>query len=210
MSEAQTQDETLGDVLRKTRINRGLSVEEISGSTKISTKTIRAMEEDDYEQLPSPAFTHGFYGLYAKKLGLGAEEIQGQYKRESKQQTGKQLPPQHLAKDIGAMAERPLIPLFSIFGFSLLLLLFVFVIFSWFFSWNPADFLSKQLRSLDESPIVQIDRATPTHPLLDKLAEPKELSYSKPLSLHSTINTFPVQYKTENSSINFVSQGFFS
>jgi cytoskeleton protein RodZ len=53
------------------------------------------------------------------------------------------------------MAERPLITPFSMLGFSLVLLVLITVSICWFFSWNPANFLSEKLRSFGKATTVE-------------------------------------------------------
>ena len=50
------------------------------------------------------------------------------------------------------MAERPTFLPFSFLGMILLLLLLFGGFLSWYFSWNPATYLSQKLRSLDQNP----------------------------------------------------------
>lgn len=151
-----SEHETLGALLHKTRLARGLEIEQVTSDTRISAHIIIAMENDDYAAMPAPAFTHGFYGLYAKKLGLDPQPIQQKY-QEALGMTSKEqlLSPTPVPKKAPNLAERPPIPVLSIVSFALLLTFIVFGVLSWFFSWNPADFLSKQLREFDKGQQVE-------------------------------------------------------
>ena len=53
---------------------RGISLEEISESTKIGTRSLRALEEEDFEKLPGGIFNKGFVRAYSRFLGLDEEE----------------------------------------------------------------------------------------------------------------------------------------
>lgn len=71
-------DETpccVGDQLRQARERKSLSLEAAAEATKISKQYLKAMESDAYEQLPGPAYLHGFLKTYAAYLGLPAEEL---------------------------------------------------------------------------------------------------------------------------------------
>ena len=53
---------------------RGVSLEEISGSTKIGTRSLKALEEEDFEKLPGGIFNKGFVRAYARFFGLDEEQ----------------------------------------------------------------------------------------------------------------------------------------
>jgi cytoskeleton protein RodZ len=62
-----------GERLRREREKRGVSLEEIAGSTKIGTRSLRALEEDAFDSLPGGIFNRGFVRAYARTLGLDEE-----------------------------------------------------------------------------------------------------------------------------------------
>jgi len=49
-----------GDKLRKQRELRGIELDAISNTTKISTRMLRALEEEHFDQLPGGVFNKGF------------------------------------------------------------------------------------------------------------------------------------------------------
>jgi len=53
---------------------RGVSLEEISESTKIGTRSLRALEEEDFEKLPGGIFNKGFVRAYSRFLGLDEDQ----------------------------------------------------------------------------------------------------------------------------------------
>jgi cytoskeletal protein RodZ len=65
---------TFGEELRRERVVRDISLEEISIATKISVRLLDALERSDLTRLPAPAFTRGFIRAYANHLGIDAEE----------------------------------------------------------------------------------------------------------------------------------------
>lgn len=65
---------SFGEELRRERIIRDISLEEISQATKISVRLLRALEESDVKILPAPTFTRGFIRAYARHLGIDPEE----------------------------------------------------------------------------------------------------------------------------------------
>jgi cytoskeleton protein RodZ len=63
-----------GEELRRERLVREISLEEISAATKISVRLLKALEESDIKRLPAPAFTRGFIRSYAIHIGIEPEE----------------------------------------------------------------------------------------------------------------------------------------
>ncbi len=63
-----------GEKLRQQRERRGLSLEAISTTTKISTRMLRAIEDERFDQLPGGVFNKGFVRAYARQVGLNEEE----------------------------------------------------------------------------------------------------------------------------------------
>ena len=68
-----------GEKLRKHRESRGLSLDAISTTTKISTRMLRAIEEEHFDQLPGGVFNKGFVRAYARQVGLDEEEVVNDY-----------------------------------------------------------------------------------------------------------------------------------
>jgi cytoskeleton protein RodZ len=65
---------SFGDKLRREREMRGVTLEEISESTKIGTRSLRALEQEDFEKLPGGIFNKGFVRAYSRFLGLDEEQ----------------------------------------------------------------------------------------------------------------------------------------
>ncbi|MGH9365577.1 MAG: helix-turn-helix domain-containing protein [Thermoanaerobaculia bacterium] len=65
---------SFGEELRRERLIREISLEEISSATKISLRLLKALEAGDTSRLPAPAFTRGFIRAYARHLGIDPEE----------------------------------------------------------------------------------------------------------------------------------------
>ena len=63
-----------GEKLRKQREQRGIELDAISKTTKISVRMLRALEEEHFDQLPGGVFNKGFVRAYARHVGLDAEE----------------------------------------------------------------------------------------------------------------------------------------
>ncbi len=64
-----------GERLRKEREQRNLSLEDISQATKISARSLRALEAEDFAKLPGGVFNRGFVRAYARQLGVDEESL---------------------------------------------------------------------------------------------------------------------------------------
>jgi cytoskeletal protein RodZ len=80
-----------GDKLRKQREQRGIELDAISNTTKISTRMLRALEEEHFDQLPGGVFNKGFVRAYARHVGLDEQEAIADYLAAL---NGSQVPPQ--------------------------------------------------------------------------------------------------------------------
>jgi cytoskeleton protein RodZ len=65
---------SFGVRLKEVREQRGITLEEISSSTKIGTRMLVALEQDHFDQLPGGIFNKGFIRAYARYLGLDEEQ----------------------------------------------------------------------------------------------------------------------------------------
>lgn len=72
--------ETPGQCLRRKREERGFSLEDVSGATKISRVYLQAIEEDRYQVLPAEVFVVGFLRQYALCVGLDPDDVVLRYR----------------------------------------------------------------------------------------------------------------------------------
>jgi cytoskeleton protein RodZ len=70
---------TLGENLKREREMRGVSLDEISAATRIATRFLRAIENEQWDQLPGGVFNRGFVKAVAHYLGLDEENIVAEY-----------------------------------------------------------------------------------------------------------------------------------
>jgi hypothetical protein len=93
-----------GEKFRKQREQRGLELDAISNTTKISTRMLRALEDEHFDQLPGGVFNKGFVRAYARQIGLDEEEAVADYLvalRES------QIHEQSILPDFRSPATKP-------------------------------------------------------------------------------------------------------
>jgi cytoskeletal protein RodZ len=70
---------TFGEHLRREREMRGVSLDEISSATRISTRFLLALEREQWNQLPGGVFNRGFIRSVARYLGLDEEGLLAEY-----------------------------------------------------------------------------------------------------------------------------------
>lgn len=68
-----------GEHLRREREMRGISLEEIASATRIGTRFLGAMENEQWSQLPGGVFNRGFVRSVAHHLGLDEEALLAEY-----------------------------------------------------------------------------------------------------------------------------------
>jgi cytoskeleton protein RodZ len=98
---------SFGDRLKKEREQRSISLDDISLSTKIGTRMLRALEEEKFEQLPGGIFNKGFVRAYARHVGLDEEQTLADYMEALGESRMQALPEVHAAKPAPAPEPRP-------------------------------------------------------------------------------------------------------
>jgi cytoskeletal protein RodZ len=68
-----------GERLKRERELREVSMDELTKATRITTRFIEALENEDWEKLPGGVFGHGFVRTIARYLGLNEEALLGEY-----------------------------------------------------------------------------------------------------------------------------------
>ncbi len=68
-----------GQELKRERELRGISLKDISASTKISLKFLKALEDDQPEMLPGRFFIKGILRSYARAIGLDEDYVLNKY-----------------------------------------------------------------------------------------------------------------------------------
>ncbi|HET9283769.1 MAG TPA: RodZ domain-containing protein [Candidatus Angelobacter sp.] len=75
-----------GDRLRREREMRGITLDEITESTKISRRHLEALENERFDQLPGGVFAKGFVRAYAHFLGIDEDQAVADYSAASNEQ----------------------------------------------------------------------------------------------------------------------------
>ena len=72
----------IGSELRRARLARRLSLDDIARTTKISQSVLRSLENNAFHDVPGGLFTRGYLRAYATSVGLNSEPIVAAYREE--------------------------------------------------------------------------------------------------------------------------------
>ncbi len=98
----------LGDTLRKTREEKGLTQSQIAQSTHLLVQQIDAIEREDFSKIAAPIYGRGFVKLYCEALGLEPKPFVEAFMEiylGNRQPSIKTRPPRH--QEPARLAEPP-------------------------------------------------------------------------------------------------------
>jgi len=120
----------LGDQLRREREARGITLGEISESTKISSSFLRALEQEDFQRLPGGVFNRGFVRAYCRFLGIDEDATVADFDAAYEQYRTDHAPPVPVAPiDENKASGKD-------YGFSLAILIPLILLITIFFWWH--------------------------------------------------------------------------
>jgi cytoskeleton protein RodZ len=70
---------SFGEKLKLEREKKKMTLEDISATTKISTRMLHALEDEKFSQLPGGIFNKGFVRAYARTVGLDEDQTLADY-----------------------------------------------------------------------------------------------------------------------------------
>ncbi len=117
---------SLGQDLKRERELRGISLEEISNSTKISLNQLEAVEEDRLNDLPGEFFIKAILKAYAKSIGLEEDTVMNKYYEESLMQEPSPESMHHKEK-FKPLTPKKIIGIAVLVVISLTILIFVYL-----------------------------------------------------------------------------------
>lgn len=77
---------TFGENLRRERELRGITLPELANATKINLRNLRALEEDQLDQLPGGVFNRGFVRAVARYMNLDEHFWVGEFVRAAQEE----------------------------------------------------------------------------------------------------------------------------
>lgn len=120
---------TVGEILKKIRREKQLTLEEVEKALRIRKKFLIALEENDWSKLPSLPYIKGFLKNYSSFLGLKSEEIVAIFRRQFHQQEKEGLLPEGMISPL----DEPLIRFTPQLTTFLLTAIFLVVFFGYLF-----------------------------------------------------------------------------
>jgi cytoskeleton protein RodZ len=76
-------DMDFGTTLRTARERRGLSVQQLATTTRITIAVLNTLEHNDFDKVPGGIFARGFIRSYAREVGLDPEEMVAMFLEET-------------------------------------------------------------------------------------------------------------------------------
>ncbi len=76
---AREADACTGDVLKRAREARGISLDQVCDRTRISRQRLLNLEADRYDQLPAPVYLRGMLMALARELRLDGQRVARSY-----------------------------------------------------------------------------------------------------------------------------------
>ena len=149
-------DSTVGVRLQLLREQKGLSIQEVSEETHISSSNLKAIEGDSYDQLPAETFIRGLITIYGNFLGIDGVEAARIFlqERDQSQPRGRRNWPGKASDSLSPkkLAEPSHVSSATIATILLLLIVVSFSIFCMYTGWNPfAYFLNMGAQSTTPS-----------------------------------------------------------
>ncbi len=96
----------ISEILKKTRIQSGITIEQVETATKIKKSYIEFLEQGEFEKLPSISATKGFIKIYAKYLGLNSDDALVIFRRENKLEEYHMMPKKKRNTKINSIRHR--------------------------------------------------------------------------------------------------------
>ena len=138
---------TVGQLLRQARTKKRKSLKKVAKETKITLKTLQALESDDFSHLPATPFVQGFIRNYAQAVKLDPGKALAVFRRDFTTTESGEIIPKGLAKPLNSP---------STWGKKLMVTLFVVLVFGLFFG-----YATWQLRNYFSPPQLTITQPQP-------------------------------------------------
>lgn len=123
--------------LQEARLNKGLTLEQVSKAIKIKAEFLSAIEKGEFHKLPSRTYAHGFVRNYIDFLGLPKKETLALFRREfNVEQVFKILPEGLSSSDFSVKRSR--VGQSMVFIVTILLIVLGYILFQYRFAFiNP-------------------------------------------------------------------------
>ncbi len=114
----------LGNKLHEIRVQKGISLDEVTKALKIRPFFLSAIERGEYHKLPASAYARGFIANYAEYLGVSKRDALALYRREVDEAKAFAVLPERFSETTDLVLPRlkiqytTLVVLFAFFAFT--------------------------------------------------------------------------------------------
>lgn len=124
--------------LQEARLNKNLTLEEVSKATKIKAEFLMSIEKGEFHKLPSRTYAHGFVRNYIDFLGLPKKETLALFRREFNAEQDFKVLPEGLSRPSDFSVKRSHIGQSMFFIITILLIVVGYILFQYRFAFiNP-------------------------------------------------------------------------
>ena len=175
-------------------MRRRIDMSEVEAATKIRSKYLRALENEEWDLLPGPTFVKTFLRTYADYLGLDARNLVEQYRARYERPSAQELAP--FGPGMGARRSRPRRPILAPWMFLLVGVLALIGALYLLGTWGSDDEPEREAAAPNQSPT-----ATPASGGDGENKKKKKRKQEKPTVARFQIQpTGPVSVCLENAA----------
>jgi cytoskeleton protein RodZ len=91
---------TIGEALKEERVSHRLRLEDLSKRTRIRVEYLKALENNNFSELPSTTFVKGYIKTYAKIFGFDHKPLIAMLRRDYKESAKGRLVPRDFIKPV--------------------------------------------------------------------------------------------------------------
>jgi cytoskeletal protein RodZ len=91
---------TIGEILKGQRLQHRLSLEDLSKRTRIRQEYLEALENNQFDQLPSAIFVKGYIKTYSNLFGMDYQPLLALLRRDFKESAAGTLVPREFIKPV--------------------------------------------------------------------------------------------------------------
>ena len=191
---------TVGEILKRIRVEKNLELEDIEKVLKIRKKYLIAMEENAWEKLPSLPYIKGFLRNYSNHLGLKPEEMVAIFRRQFSLQDRSGLLPKGIVDPLNDSSLK-ITPQIAVAGviIGFILLFFGYLFYQYFsFTRPPSLEVKTPLEGeIVKSEAVQVSGKTESDAVIainnQKIALTPEGEFHTQLDLTPGVNTIVIE-----------------
>jgi cytoskeletal protein RodZ len=131
---------TIGEILREERQRYRLSIKKLAQKTCIKEKYLRALEDNQFDQLPAATFVKGYIKIYAQIFSFDHQPLIALLRRDFKESVKGQLVPREFIKPVLKKRQLWGPATFVVLGLALTFITLIsYVGFQWYRLAQPPD-----------------------------------------------------------------------